>query len=120
MRNRFFLTGFLLVASLILSSFIYFQLFPTKLRVEVRNTLGNIEEKAKVAVYSSAQDYRAEENAVAGPEFTDKKGRLTFKDLEPKVYFIHAEKGDKNNDGKGVQTDTLQAGKKNEITIIIE
>ena len=52
--------------------------------------------------------------------YTDNKGRVTFKDLEEKVYFINAVKGDMNNYGMGVQTGKLEKGKVNKVTIVIE
>lgn len=96
------------------------QLLPTSLRITVLNELGNVEPEAKVTLYGNGEDYKKEENAVMEGKMTDKKGRVTFKGLEPKVYFVNAEKGDKNNYGAGVQTDTLEEGKVNKVNIIIE
>ena len=89
---------------------------PTSLRITVLNELGNTEEEVKVTLYHNSEDYKKEENAVMEGKMTDKKGRVTFKGLESKVYFVNAEKGDKNNYGAGVQTDKLQgrAGEQSE------
>lgn len=96
------------------------QLLPTSLRITVLNELGNTEQEVKVTLYGNSEDYKKEENAVMEGKTTDKKGRVTFKGLEPKVYFVNAEKGDKNNYGAGVQTDKLQEGRVNKVNIIIE
>ncbi|MDN5199839.1 carboxypeptidase regulatory-like domain-containing protein [Fulvivirgaceae bacterium BMA10] len=93
---------------------------PTSLRITIINELGNVEEGAKVILYKSKEDYNQEKNAIGEPQTTDKKGRVTFKKLEPVVYFVHAEKGDRNNYGAGVQTDTLQEGRINKVNIVIE
>ncbi|MBL3658508.1 carboxypeptidase regulatory-like domain-containing protein [Fulvivirga sediminis] len=103
-----------------LCSFSSADVLRTSLKLKVLNELGNIEEGASVQLYSSEEDYRAETNPVTEVQYTDKKGEVKFKDLEPKTYFINAEKGDKNNIGAGVQTDVLEEGKMNKITIVIE
>lgn len=96
------------------------QLLPTSLRITILNELGNVESEAKVTLYGSSEDYKKEENAISETKMTDKKGRVTFKGLQPKIYFVNAEKGDKNNYGAGVQTDVLQEGRVNKVNIIIE
>jgi hypothetical protein len=45
---------------------------------------------------------------------------VKIKELEARVYYVNAEKGDKNNIGAGVMTDKLDEGKVNKVTIIIE
>ena len=96
------------------------QLLPTSLRITVLNELGNTETEVMVTLYGNNEDYKKEENAVMEGKMTDKRGRVIFKGLAPKVYFVNAEKGDKNNYGAGVQTDTLQEGRVNKVNIIIE
>ncbi|WP_235689630.1 carboxypeptidase regulatory-like domain-containing protein [Fulvivirga lutea] len=96
------------------------QVFDTSIKINVRNELGNIEEGVSVQLFGSEEDYRKEQNPVTEVAITDKKGNVKFKDLEAKVYFVNAKKGDKNNVGAGVQTDMLEAGKLNKVTIIIE
>ena len=78
------------------------QLLPTNLRVTVLDDLGNIQEGAVVVIYDNEQDYRFETNPIAGPEETDKKGRVTFKKIPAQSYYIMAMKGEKKNDGKGL------------------
>lgn len=96
------------------------QILPTGVRLTILNSLGNIEENAKVTLYANWDDYENEENAVAGPAFADKKGRVTFKNLEEKPYYVKAVKGDKSNYGEGEQTGRLIKGKINKFNIIIQ
>ncbi|WKV12459.1 carboxypeptidase regulatory-like domain-containing protein [Marivirga harenae] len=114
---------------LVVSAFLFFQFTPkndnsqflkTNLRIVIQDDLGNIQEGATVTLYGNNDDYRKSENPVAESQVTDKKGRVTFKDLEPKVYHIHAEKGKMNNNNLGVQTDTLEGGKLNKVAIVIQ
>ncbi len=95
------------------------EFLPTKLRITVIDELGNNVEGATVTIYKSEEDYRNNEDSVQ-KEVTDKKGRVTFKDLEPVSYFIDARKGDKNNDGKGAVTAPLLEGKINKVNTVIE
>ncbi|ADR21267.1 hypothetical protein MATR_11040 [Marivirga tractuosa] len=119
----------LALSLLIVSAFMFFQftpksedaqLFKTNLRIVIQDDLGNIQEGATVTLYGNKDDYRKSENPVADAQVTDKKGRVTFKDLEPKVYHVHAEKGKMNNNNLGVQTDTLEAKKLNKVAIVIQ
>lgn len=112
------------VFSLILSGVLAFnspvQILKTQLRLVILDELGNTVEGANVTLYNNDEDYRQEQNPVMKTEATDSKGRVKFTGLEPKVYYIHAVKGDKDNAGAGVQTDTLQEGRINKVNIIIE
>ena len=96
------------------------QLLPTNLKIVVRNELGNVEEGVSVQLFATKADYEKEENAVTEALLTDKKGAVKFKDLKTTSYYILATKDDKNNYGAGVQTDKLEAGKLNKVTVIIE
>ncbi|MBL6448358.1 carboxypeptidase regulatory-like domain-containing protein [Fulvivirga sp. 29W222] len=96
------------------------ELLSTSLKITVRNELGNLEEGVSVQLFPTEEDYRNETNPVTEKQLTDSKGQVKFKDLASKVYFVNAVKGDKNNIGAGVQTDTLIEGKMNKVTIIIE
>lgn len=107
---------------ILISSFSYeaeAQLLPTKLRVTVIDGLGNFVDGASVSLYDDEKDYLASENPVAMLK-TDKKGRVTFKDLKTISYFIEAKKGDQTNDGEGVQTAVLSEGKINRVNTVIE
>ena len=108
--------------SIMLLSFSYpseAQLLPTKLRVTVIDGLGNFVTGASVALYENEKDYLASENPVAMLK-TDKKGRVTFKDLKTVSYFIEAKKGEQTNDGEGVQTAVLSEGRINKVNTVIE
>ena len=96
------------------------QLFKTNLKITILNELGNVEEGASVQLFPTEADYRNETNPVTEVKLTDSKGQVKFKDLKPTVYYVNAEKGDKNNIGAGVKTDKLEEGKLNKISIIIE
>ncbi|MEP0987803.1 carboxypeptidase-like regulatory domain-containing protein [Ekhidna sp.] len=95
------------------------QLLPTKLRVTVIDGLGNFVEGATVSIYENEADYRASENAVSTMT-TDKKGRVTFKDVKPVSYYIEATFDGKNNNGEGVMTSELSEGKINKVNTVIE
>lgn len=92
----------------------------TSLQVFIRNEMGNLVEGAKVTLYKSEDDYNASTNPVQEAQLTDAKGRVIFRDLDAIIYFIHAEKDGKNNHGMGIQTETLQNGKVNKVTIMID
>ena len=95
------------------------QLLPTKLEVTVRDGNGNIVQGAAVTLYLTQSDYEFSENAFQ-TEQTDEKGRIIFKNLSPRSYFLDARKGEMNNDGRGIQTSKLIEKKKNKLTVIIE
>ncbi len=103
---------------LILLLFTGFQLFKTSLRITVLNDLGNVESEAVVKVYKTEEDYAQGVHVVKEGK-TDKKGVVTFQDLEAIPYFISAEKGDMNNVGAGEKTEALETGKLNRINVII-
>jgi uncharacterized GH25 family protein len=96
------------------------QLMSTGMRITVLSRLGNTIENAKVTVYQNKKDYESEENAIAGPAFTDEKGRVTFKNLEEKEYYVQVIKGDDNNYGDAEQTGKLKKGKINKFNIVIQ
>lgn len=108
----------LLFIFLLTGSAFSFQLFKTSLKVNVRNELGNLVNGAEVTLYENKEDYEKSENPLA-EKTTDEKGNAVFEDLQAKVYFINAEKGDANNFGAGEKTDTLTAKRMNKVTIII-
>lgn len=95
------------------------QLFMTSLRITVIDEIGNVVENAQVTVYGNSGDYESGENPVAGPELTDDKGRVTFKDLDSKSYYIEAKKGDKSNYGGGEKTEVLDKNKLNKLNVVI-
>lgn len=119
--KQFFLIGLFFVV-LGNSSFTVVEhaVLPTSMRITILDRLGNVVENAQVSIYGNRGDYENEENAVAGPEFTDKKGRVSFKNLDEKAYYVRAMKGEKSNYGEGEMTGVLFKGKVNKFNIIIE
>lgn len=95
------------------------QLLPTKLRITVIDELGNYVEGATVSIYETEKDYLASENAIATMT-TDKKGRVTFKEVKPMAYFVEAKFEEKNNNAAGVKTGELAEGKLNKVNTVIE
>ncbi len=105
--------------SIFMLALMSFELIKTQLVVTVRNELGNLEEGAKVQLYETEDDYKAEKN-VAFEGYTDKKGVVKFKELKPATYFLLARKDDKDNFGGGEQTGKLEENKINKVTVIIQ
>ena len=95
------------------------ELLATSLKINIRNNLGNMESGVVVTLYANKGDFNKEENPVQSG-VTNEKGMVTFKKLQAKAYYVTAVKGDMNNFGLGVQTNTLDANKLNKVTIIIE
>lgn len=109
--------------SLLLLSLLAFtpsQVLNTSLRLTVIDELGNPVEGATVTLYNNQEDYRQEQNAATETQTSDKKGRVKFGKLEPKVYYILAEKDGMSNAGAGVETGELQSGRINKSTVIVE
>ncbi|MCS7005836.1 MAG: prealbumin-like fold domain-containing protein [Cytophagales bacterium] len=95
------------------------QFLSTVLKVTVLDDAGNIQKGAVVKLYKTEEDYKEDKNPVGGPQTTDEKGKVQFKDLEPQVYYVRAQKGDKDNSDGGIKTHKLDAGKINKINVII-
>lgn len=111
------------IASVVLFMFIandaQSQLLDTKLQVTVRNDLGNVVEGATVTLFKTMTDYENEENPVQSA-VTDAKGRVKFTELAAMAYYMHVEKGELTNIGRGVQTSKLISKKKNMLNVVIE
>jgi len=121
MKNIFFAVILLFVVSMAFSSWTPKSIIlPTSMRVSVIDNLGNFVEGASVTLFHNEDGYKNETNSVSGTLHTNSKGRVTFKKLESKVYYIYAVKGDMTNIGHGVRTDTLKSGSINKVNIIIE
>ncbi len=102
------------------TGFTTYQLIPTNLRVTVISEENNaFVEGASVSIYTTEADFNNRENHIGEIQTTDRRGRTTFRKLEAAEYYIYAEKGDLNNIGMAVRTDSLEAGKINVINIII-
>lgn len=109
----------LIIIFVIFSSF-QPKFLPTSLKITVIDNLGNVVQNAEVTIYRSEDNYRNNTNPATKKQLTDEKGRVTFKKLAPVSYFIDARKGDKSNDGEGVQTAKLKEGKVNKVNTVIE
>ena len=118
MKNTILRT--LTIALMVVALASFSQVFKTSLKLTVLNELGNPEASTQVQLYLTEDDYRNETNAVTEIFLTDEKGQVKIKDLENRVYYVSAVKGDKDNIGAAVMTDKLEPGKVNKVTIIIE
>ncbi len=96
------------------------QILKTSLEITVRDRLGNVVEDAEVQIYRTYDDYQEETNPVAEMQKTDKKGRVLFKNLDAKSYYVNVQKGTMNNHGEGEMVDTLVKNRKNRVTVIIQ
>lgn len=96
------------------------QLLKTSLEITIRDRLGNPVEGAEVQIFRTYEDYQEETNPVSEVQITDSKGRVLFKNLAARPYYVNAEKGDINNYGEGEMVDTLIENRKNKVTIIIQ
>jgi len=104
---------------LILVSFSIYTIDPAKVKIIVVDENNSLVEGANVSLYISHDRYKSENNASASGK-TNKKGVIQFKNLEEKVYYIHVRKGQLNNNGGSIQTDTLRASGKNRFQIMID
>lgn len=95
------------------------QIFSTKLKITVLDDLGNVVKDAKVTIYRSEADYAKEVNPVQPYQLTDSKGRVTFKNLEEKPYYVIVRKGDMDNSNGGEVISALSKGKVNKANIVI-
>ena len=118
MKKIFILIG---ISSLFFLGFYnpYQGILKTSLEITIRNRLGNIVEGCEVQLFSTYEDYENETNPVTEIMISDKKGRVLFKDLEPKSYYVRAQKGEINNFGEGEMVDKLIAGRRNKVNLII-
>ncbi len=118
MRNHLFLTAVIFLTSLVSIHFVHGQNAKTKLQVTVIDNLGNNIEGATIIVYSSAEDYKNNENQLIKGK-TDSKGRYQFKGLESKPYFLNVRKDHLKNDEQGAQTGLLSEKKINKVIVVI-
>ncbi len=117
MKKTIFFTLF--IFTLMGTGFTLDNIIATSLKITIRNDLGNIESGVTVTLFGNKEDFKKEQNSLQEGK-TNEKGVVTFKGLQAKSYFVSAIKGDMNNYGAGVQTNTLDAKKVNKVTIIIE
>ena len=96
------------------------QIFNTKFKVTVLDELGNLVPDAEVTLYATLDDYKAEKNPVQKTMLTDSKGKVTFKKLDKKQYYVIVRKGDRDNSGGGELVNNLEKGKVNKANVIIK
>lgn len=116
MRKYYLLVG--LLAVLVLNTS-YQGFLKTSLEITIRDRLGNIVEGVKVKLYNTYDDFNNDTNFIQEPLQTNAKGKVHFKNLEVKPYYVSAVKGDNNNYGDGEMVDKLIKNRKNKVTIII-
>ena len=111
---------------LFLGAFVFFsftntpsQILNTSLTITVRDELGNTVSGAEVRLFETEEDYLKEKN-VAFSGVSDSKGVVKLKKLKAISYFVIASKDDKDNAGGGERIGTLEEGKFNKATVIIQ
>jgi len=109
----------LFMLGLIITSFTIEIAPKVRAKIYVVDEANNIITGAKVTLYGTFNNYKIEKHPVASGK-TSKKGFIEFTNLDEKVYYIHAIKGDLNNNGGNNQTDTLHAKGKNRFEIMID
>ena len=117
--KRLILLSLIALSTLSFSNEAEAQIFNTKLKITVVDELGNIVPDAKVTLYGSEADYNKEVNAVQPFQLTDSKGRVIFKKLDAKSYYVIVRKGDKDNAGGGELVSDLKKGKINKANVVI-
>jgi uncharacterized protein (DUF2141 family) len=95
------------------------QLLNTSLTLTVRDELGNTVSGVEVRLFETEEDYLKEKN-VAFSGVSDSKGVVKLKKLKAISYFVIARKDDKDNSGGGERIGTLEEGKFNKATVIIQ
>ncbi len=95
------------------------QILTTKLQVTVRDDAGNLVEGAQVRLFKTEEDYTKEQNQAGQTLKTDDKGKASFDNLEPLIYYIIVEKEDMDNSDGGSKTEKLVPKRINKITVII-
>jgi hypothetical protein len=123
MKKLIYPSILMITMAIIISSWTYVNgpnPLPTSMRITVIDYVGNVVEGAAVQLFLTEKDYRGETNQVGETQYTDKKGRATIKNLQPRVYYLYVTKDDMNNIGGGVRTDTLVEGKVNKLNVVIE
>ena len=73
----------------------------------------------KIMLYTTEENYRFQKNVFTKGE-TDKKGRVTFRRLQPIPYYYRRPKLVEKNNGLAVLTESLQKNKINKVNVLIE
>jgi len=89
------------------------------LQVFVLDENGNVQQNATVKLFGTEAALQARKGEIAKGT-TNKRGKVVFKGLEEKKYYILAQKGKKDNLGGAYQTEgKLEKNRVNKINIII-
>jgi hypothetical protein len=90
----------------------------TSLHITVRDEVGNVVPDANIKLYSNRENWEKETGHFA-EGFTDAKGIFKFQEVNQLTVFVLIRKDDKDNTGGGEQT-TLEKGKINKVTVVIQ
>lgn len=90
----------------------------TRLTIVVIDHVGNHVEGATVKLFDNKADFDKLENEVK-VGVSNHKGKVYFKELQPREYYVYAEKGDFNNVGHGEKTSVLVENHHNKANVII-
>jgi len=116
MKKTLIFSGIMAITITIMS----FQvLLKTSLQIRILNRLGSTVSGVEVKLYGNKEDYEGGKNQIGEIQITDKKGQVLIKDLQPYPYYVSAKKGELSNYGEAELTDTLSAGRRNKVVIII-
>lgn len=92
--------------------------FMIYLKVKVLDEQGSPVHGAEVEVFETEGDF-ANGSEPLDTKYTNKKGKARFSGLHKKEYYVHVEKGEKDNSEGQVKTDKLQNVSFNKETVII-
>jgi hypothetical protein len=107
------------LGAIMLAASSYQIILKTSLEIKILNRLGSTVSGVEVKLYQNKEDYQAGKNPVGEAQKTDDKGKVLFKELKPQAYYVSAVKGELSNYGDAELTDTLTAGRRNKVVIII-
>ena len=116
MKKILIVTG---MCILLISAMSFQIILKTSLQIKVLSQLGSAVPGVEVKIYGNKEDYNASKNQIGQTGYTNEKGLVLFKDLKASPYYVSAKKDKLNNFGGAELTDTLTAGRRNRVTIII-
>ncbi|GJM61341.1 MULTISPECIES: carboxypeptidase-like regulatory domain-containing protein [Persicobacter] len=99
---------------------VFAQIVSTQVKITVLDKNGNPVKGASVTLYANEKDYDKNENPVQETQTTDEKGRVAFKKLNVKKYWVRAEKGEASNYWGADYIEKLKPKTINKVNLIIE
>ncbi|BDC99390.1 carboxypeptidase-like regulatory domain-containing protein [Persicobacter psychrovividus] len=96
------------------------QIISTQVKMTILDKNGNPVEGAKVTLYNNEADYTKNINPIQETQVSDQKGRVTFKKLDTKRYYVRAEKGEMSNQWGADYIEKLIHHRINKVNVIIE